>query len=66
MRTKVSDEPLLTLKQLAERLQVGPMWVWKRTSPKGTLGVIPHLKCGRLLRFRWSEILAWLDESRRA
>lgn len=64
MRTKVSEEPLLSVRQLAERLQVGPMWLYLRVEGFGSRGTIPHYRLGRLIRFRWSEILVWLEENR--
>ncbi|RLC03059.1 MAG: DNA-binding protein [Deltaproteobacteria bacterium] len=49
---------LLTLAEVAEKLNVGKSWVYQRT----TKGKIPHIKVGRFCRFRWSEVWAWLQE----
>jgi excisionase family DNA binding protein len=66
MNTKTKDEELLSVKELADRLGVGPMWVYIRTSPQGTRGGIPHLKVGRFCRFRWSEVLHWIESGKAA
>lgn len=63
---KSIDEPLLSVQELADRLGVGTMWIYIRTAKTGTRGGIPHLKAGRLLRFRWSEIIAWMESGQAA
>lgn len=55
------DAPLLTLRDLCERLQVSPRFVYRRTE-KGSADPIPHLRVGGVLRFRASAINAWLAE----
>jgi hypothetical protein len=55
-------EPILTLEQVAERLQlsvaqVRELFLTRKDNP------LPALKAGKFLRFEWSTIEAWLDES---
>ena len=47
---------LLTVKQLADALQVKPSWVYRRTSE----GDIPVIRVGRYVRFEWEPVLKWL------
>ncbi len=51
-------EELLTPEQLGERLKVGQPWIYRQTRERK----IPFMKAGRYLRFRWSEVEAWLRE----
>jgi excisionase family DNA binding protein len=54
-----SDE-LLTKQELASRIKLSIRSVdeWMR------LGRIPYLKCGKAVRFRWSDIIAHLERFR--
>jgi hypothetical protein len=55
---------LLTPVELAARLKVPTTWVRDRTRSRGLDGdVIPHLRLGRYIRFRWGskELEAWLQ-----
>lgn len=52
-------EPLLTAKTLAELLGLAEQTIYNRHSNGGDLP--PSLKIGRALRFRQSEVDAWLD-----
>lgn len=68
-RQNAMTEPLLTPAQVAERLQVKPSWVYEQTRDRASVrsaDPLPHLNAGRYLRFRWSEIEAWLDRQREA
>ena len=49
---------LLTIEEVAGLLRVPKSWIYARTSGEGEQ--IPFLKLGRHLRFRRSEIEAWL------
>ncbi len=46
----------ITVNELAEYLRVTPLWIYNRVRKKE----IPHLKIGRILRFRRSTIEEWL------
>lgn len=50
---------LLTVPQLCELLQVKRDWVYDKVRRNE----IPHVRIGTLIRFRESDIAAWLDES---
>jgi len=56
-------EPVLTLEQVAERLQLKPETVRELLRKRGNRKPLPSLKAGKFLRFRWSHIERWLDES---
>jgi predicted DNA-binding transcriptional regulator AlpA len=60
------DEPLLTPKELAERLNVRESWIYEQTRSRagaGNTSPLPHRKLmGRYLRFAWSEVYEWLNQ----
>jgi len=60
-----TPEPILTGKQVAERLQVSPSMIYELTR-KRSRRPLPVLRVGKYLRFRWSEVEAWLDEGRQS
>lgn len=47
---------ILTLKQVAARLQVSPTWVYK----KCRAGFIPHVKMGGVIRVREKDLEEWM------
>lgn len=57
----VAAEPWLTKAQLADRLDVSPRWIDYRRSEG-----LPAHKWGGIVRFRVSEVEAWLSERRAA
>jgi excisionase family DNA binding protein len=56
-----SWEPILTIEQVAERLQLSPSTVYELTRRRSRRP-LPVLRAGKFLRFRWSQIEAWLVE----
>jgi excisionase family DNA binding protein len=54
-----SSEPILTIEQVAERPQLKPSTVYELTRRRSRRP-LPVLRVGKFLRFRWSEIEAWL------
>jgi excisionase family DNA binding protein len=54
-----SSEPILTIEQVAERLQLKPSTVYELTRRRSRRP-LPVLRVGKFLRFRRSEIEAWL------
>lgn len=53
-------DELLTVTDVAELLRVPVSWVYDRTRRRG-IERIPHLKLGKYLRFRPSEVREWLQ-----
>jgi len=63
--TKAVIDPaeILTPEQLAKRLQVTVDWVYEKSRQRGKYGngnALPVLRCGRYLRFCWSDVCGWL------
>ena len=56
----MTDEPLMSVKDLAEYLQVdmSTIYLWSQR------GQIPAMKVGKMWRYRRSEIDDWLEERR--
>ena len=54
---ETATEKLMGVEALAEYLGVRPSWVYTQVAE----GFIPRLRVGRYLRFRLSEVLAWLE-----
>jgi excisionase family DNA binding protein len=54
---------LLTVRQVAERWQVSPSWVYGRTRRRGK-DQLPHLKLGKYLRFNEREVQKFLEHQR--
>ncbi len=50
---------LLTVKEVAKRLNVSPRSIWTRIA-KGELPA--PIRIGRLSRWRWETILKWIEE----
>jgi hypothetical protein len=50
-------EELLTVQQVANRLQLKPSWVYAHTDDLGGVHV------GKYLRFRWERVLERLEQS---
>ncbi len=62
----MSDDRLLSADEVATRLGLKPSWVAQAARDNR----IPHVRLGKYVRFRWTDVEAWLDEevkrSRRA
>jgi len=55
------NENLLTIKQLSEYLSIKPKTLYY----KAESGEIPYYKIGHLVRFKKSEVEAWLEQYRK-
>jgi excisionase family DNA binding protein len=55
---------LLTVHDVAEFLRVPPSWVYERTRRRGR-DRLPHVKVGKYLRFRLSDLETYLETLRR-
>lgn len=63
-RMSMAASDLLTVHEVAQFLRVPASWVYERTRRRGR-DKLPHLKIGKYLRFRLSEIESYLDALRR-
>jgi hypothetical protein len=64
----IHHEDLLTVEQLAQRMQVDVSWVYDQTRSRagtrnGNDNVLPHLRLGQRkgLRFYWPDVVRWLE-----
>jgi len=55
-------EELLTVAELASWLRKPRSWIYNRLTDLG----IPHVRLGNHIRFKRSEVEAWLDQQRAA
>lgn len=55
------QDDLLTIEGLAQRLLVSKNTIYSWVSRKR----IPYIKLGRLIRFSWKEIQAWMEKNSR-
>lgn len=67
MRDVLEPTDLLTPEELAERLKVSPGWLYEQTRSRGRKvdKPLPYVRCGRYLRFIWSDVAEWLRNSTR-
>lgn len=59
-RFSTEAERLLTVQEVAELLRVPVSWVYERTRRRGDQH-FPHIKMGKYVRFRPTEIEAYLE-----
>jgi excisionase family DNA binding protein len=58
------SEPILTVEQLAERLQLKPSTVYELTRRRlNGRPPMPRLRAGKFLRFYFSEVEKWMREN---
>ncbi len=57
----IDPDRLLTFKEGLDLLQVGRQFLWQQCNA----GKVPHIRLGRLIRFRRSSLLAWLADAER-
>jgi len=57
----MEKEPLIGPQAVAALADVSLTWVYT----KAEAGVLPHFKVGKYLKFRPSEVLAWLEAQRK-
>jgi predicted DNA-binding transcriptional regulator AlpA len=58
-------EKLVGVDELAKHFGLPKTWFYSRTYRKDSERV-PHLKCGKYVKFRLSEVSAWLDKKQNA
>lgn len=61
---RTEPEKLLAVREVAELLSVPPSWIYERTRRRGATR-LPHLKVGKYVRFRLSDVEAYLETLRR-
>lgn len=54
-------ERLMTAKQVSELIEVKPSTVYQWVH----LGLIPHIKIGKCVRFKKDELFRWIDKNHR-
>lgn len=54
---------ILTPEDLAALLHVTPSWVHEKCRARSR-NPLPVLRIGRYIRFRWSQVIEWLDGAR--
>ena len=57
----IDHTQILTLAQLAERLQVSERWIYEK-SRRRNLDPLPVIRLGRYLRFDWGDISSWIEQ----
>ena len=57
------DSQLLTIREVAETLNVPVTWVYERTRRRG-IERMPHIKLGKYLRFELPTVREWLGHMR--
>ena len=58
-----NGDVLLTVREVAELLQVPASWVYERTR-KRSADRIPAFRLGKYWRFREADVLAWVERQR--
>jgi len=53
---------LITVDEVTEFLKVPRSWVYYRTKLKGS-AQLPHVKCGRYIRFEAEKVIKWLESN---
>jgi excisionase family DNA binding protein len=57
----MEKDELLTTKEIADMLRVSVSWVYAHTGRKGSM---PVVRVGKYMRFRYAEVLLWLELER--
>ncbi len=55
------NDPLLTVEEVAEFLRVPKTWIYEHTRPSSR-SPLPHVKLGKYLRFRRTDIEEFLKQ----
>ena len=53
------DQALLTVKELAGKLNVPKSWVYYKTNENGS-NKLPLIRVGKYLRFEYDQVMNWL------
>jgi hypothetical protein len=62
----IPPDDILTVKQLAGRLQVPVSWVYRHTDKSSNTNRLPVLRCDGFLRFSWVAVCEWMRKNQSA
>jgi excisionase family DNA binding protein len=54
------NQNLLSVVELAEKLNLPISWVYSRTRERGP-GTIPRVRLGKYVRFEWDKVKDWIE-----
>jgi excisionase family DNA binding protein len=54
------NQNLLSVGELAEKLNLPVSWVYSRTRETGP-GTIPRVRLGKYVRFEWDKVKEWIE-----
>jgi predicted DNA-binding transcriptional regulator AlpA len=63
-RSQNQSETLLTADEVAQMLRVSPSWIREKCRERALVrdaDPFPHVRLGKYVRFRWTEVSHWLD-----
>lgn len=63
-RTKMENQELLTIKEMAARLKVPLSWLYSRTRIKGS--DFPVIRVGKYCRFEARAVMGWIEKQSQA
>jgi hypothetical protein len=61
VRSSARFQELLTPEELAQRLKVPTSWVYEKRRPR-CKNPLPAVPLGKMVRFDWDAIVAWLEK----
>ena len=65
--TPLANEEALTPEELASKLKLPPETIYQLTRKRsGGRPPMPKLKAGKFLRFKWSAVMAWMENNGKA
>lgn len=56
-----TENDLKDIREMSQILKVPKSWLYGQTRQRGK-GTIPHLRLGKYLRFRPSDVIAWAEQ----
>ena len=57
-----TNDSLLTVDELAQKLKVPKSWIYARTRESGP-EAIPKVHVGKYLRFKWNDVWKWIQKN---
>jgi hypothetical protein len=63
MRASLDPADIITPAELSKRLQLPLSWIYEKSRANGKHGSpLPVLRCGRYLRFSWTDVVNWMRD----